>query len=223
MHRCPVLHNLPAVLQKRSRLLKKESTQYSLGPLPNVAEKQKLATTTRLRGTSIRIEYNYMKTDWFLTLRTARVWPCQMSWSVNVATQANVLAQSPFADCLPHRGSTIRRTSTTPVASALWRTSRVISPMESLSKASKSSSISRAVAGFGVAAASAPVREIDEDLDAFDNDSMGLMTLDVRHKADATGFVLVRRIVEPLCGRQSANGDCASTFACVATLTLQLI
>ena len=55
-----------------------------------------------------------------------------------------------------------------------------------------------AVAGFRVAAAGAAVRQVDEDLDALEDDVVGLLAVDVDHEADAAGVVLVARIVEPL-------------------------
>ena len=60
-----------------------------------------------------------------------------------------------------------------------------------------------AVAGFRIAAARAAVREVDEDLQSLDDDVVRLLALDVDHEADATGVVLVSRIVETLLDRES--------------------
>ena len=55
-----------------------------------------------------------------------------------------------------------------------------------------------AVAGFRIAAAGAAVRQIDEDLNALFDNVVGLLALDVGHKADAAGIVLLVRVVESL-------------------------
>ena len=55
-----------------------------------------------------------------------------------------------------------------------------------------------AVAGFRVAAACAPMRQVDEDLNPFFDDVVGFLALDVGHKAHAAGVMLVARVVKPL-------------------------
>jgi hypothetical protein len=56
----------------------------------------------------------------------------------------------------------------------------------------------RAIAGFGIAAGSAPVSEIDQDLDTLQNDVMRTMAFYAGHKTDATGIVFVTGMVEAL-------------------------
>ena len=59
----------------------------------------------------------------------------------------------------------------------------------------------RAIAGLRIAAASAAVRQIDQNLDALQNDVVRFLAVDVGDKADAAGVVLVGRIVKSLrCG-----------------------
>ena len=58
-----------------------------------------------------------------------------------------------------------------------------------------------AIAGFGIAAAGAAVGEVDQDLDAFDDDVVGFLALDVGDEADTAGVVLEARVVETLGGR----------------------
>ena len=58
-----------------------------------------------------------------------------------------------------------------------------------------------AVAGFRIAAAGAAMRQVDQDLNALDDDVVRFLTLDVGNEADAAGIVLVARIVETLRGR----------------------
>ncbi len=55
-----------------------------------------------------------------------------------------------------------------------------------------------AVAGFRIAAAGAAVRQVDQDLDALDDDVVGLVAVDVGDEANAAGIVLVSRVVETL-------------------------
>ena len=54
---------------------------------------------------------------------------------------------------------------------------------------------SRAVTGLRIAAAGAPVREVDENLDAFADDVVAFLAGNVRHKTNPTGIVLVARVV----------------------------
>ena len=56
----------------------------------------------------------------------------------------------------------------------------------------------RAIAGFRIAAASAAVRQIDQNLNALENDVVRFLALDVGYEADAARVVLVGRIVKPL-------------------------
>ena len=58
-----------------------------------------------------------------------------------------------------------------------------------------------AVAGFGVAAAGAAVSQIDQDFDAFDDDVVRFVALDVGDEAYPTGIVLMTRVIETLSGR----------------------
>ena len=55
-----------------------------------------------------------------------------------------------------------------------------------------------AVAGFRIAAASAAVRQIDQNLNALEDDVVRFLAFDIGHKADAAGIVLVSRIVKSL-------------------------
>jgi hypothetical protein len=57
---------------------------------------------------------------------------------------------------------------------------------------------SRAVTGLRIAAAGAPVREVDENLDAFENDVVAFLTGNVRHKTNPACIVLVARVVQTL-------------------------
>ena len=56
----------------------------------------------------------------------------------------------------------------------------------------------RAVAGFRIAAARAPVRQIDQNLNALENDVVRFLAFDIGYKADAASIALVRRIVKSL-------------------------
>jgi hypothetical protein len=56
----------------------------------------------------------------------------------------------------------------------------------------------RAVASLRVAAARAAVRQVDQNLHAFENDVVRFPAFDIRDKADATPIVLVPRIVKTL-------------------------
>ena len=58
-----------------------------------------------------------------------------------------------------------------------------------------------AVAGLRIAAAGAAVRQVDQDLDALDDDVVRFVTLDVGDEADAAGVVFSARVVETLRGR----------------------
>ena len=55
-----------------------------------------------------------------------------------------------------------------------------------------------AVAGFRIATAGAPMRQVDEDLNPLFDDVVGFLALDIGHKTHAAGVVLVARIVKPL-------------------------
>ena len=52
-----------------------------------------------------------------------------------------------------------------------------------------------AVAGFRIAAAGAAVGQVDQDLDALDDDVVRLLTLDVGDEADSAGIVLMPGVV----------------------------
>ena len=55
-----------------------------------------------------------------------------------------------------------------------------------------------AIAGFRIAAAGAAVRQVDQNLDALDDDVVRLLALDVGDEADAAGIVLLARVVQAL-------------------------
>ena len=57
---------------------------------------------------------------------------------------------------------------------------------------------SGAVAGFGIATAGSSVGQVDEDLDALDDDVVISNPLDVRNEANSAGIVLIARVVEAL-------------------------
>ena len=61
----------------------------------------------------------------------------------------------------------------------------------------------RAVAGLRIAAAGAAVRQVDQDLDALEDDVVRFAPFDVGDEADAAGVVLMLRIVEALRRRQA--------------------
>ena len=56
----------------------------------------------------------------------------------------------------------------------------------------------RAVAGLRIATASAAMGQVDQNLDALENDVVRLPALDAGDKADAASVVLVLRAVQPL-------------------------
>ena len=55
-----------------------------------------------------------------------------------------------------------------------------------------------AVAGFRVAATRSPMGEVDENLNAFTNDLVRLLALDVRDEANTTGVALIGGVVKAL-------------------------
>ena len=57
---------------------------------------------------------------------------------------------------------------------------------------------SGAVAGLRIAAASTAMRQVDEDLNALDDDVVRFLTFDVGHEADTAGIVLKARVVKSL-------------------------
>ena len=57
-----------------------------------------------------------------------------------------------------------------------------------------------AVTSLGVAAASPPVREIDQNLNPPQDDVVRLVAVDIRHKTQATGVVFMTGVIEPLWG-----------------------
>jgi hypothetical protein len=59
----------------------------------------------------------------------------------------------------------------------------------------------RAVSRFRIAPASPAMREIDENLNALDDDVVRLLTLDARHETDSAGVVLELGVVKSLGGR----------------------
>ena len=54
------------------------------------------------------------------------------------------------------------------------------------------------VSGFRVAAAGAAVCKVDQDLDAFADDVMALVSTDAGHKSHAAGVVLMVGVVQTL-------------------------
>ena len=56
----------------------------------------------------------------------------------------------------------------------------------------------RAVAGFRIASASAAMRQIDQDLDAFLHDLVRLVAIQIHHEAHAAGVVLMTWVIESL-------------------------
>jgi hypothetical protein len=62
---------------------------------------------------------------------------------------------------------------------------------------------SSAVARFRIAAASAAMREVDQDLQALGDDVVRLHALDIDHETDATSVVFVSWIVETLLNWES--------------------
>ena len=64
---------------------------------------------------------------------------------------------------------------------------------------------SRAIAGLRIATASAAMRQVDQNLDALQDDVVRLPPLDVGDKADAASVMLVLRAVKSLSRRQSSK------------------
>ncbi len=60
-----------------------------------------------------------------------------------------------------------------------------------------------AIACFGIASAGPAVRQVDQNLDALDDDVVGFLPLDVRHEAHTTASVVLEkaRVIEALGGR----------------------
>ena len=56
----------------------------------------------------------------------------------------------------------------------------------------------RAIPGVRIAAASAAMGQVDEDLDALDDNVVGPLTVDAGDKPDATSIALVARVVKTL-------------------------
>ena len=63
----------------------------------------------------------------------------------------------------------------------------------------------RAVAGLRIATASAAMRQVDQNLDALQDDVVRFAPLDIGDKPDAAPVVLMLRAVESLSGRQSSK------------------
>ncbi len=61
----------------------------------------------------------------------------------------------------------------------------------------------RAVAGLRIAAAGASVRQIDQDLNALEDDIVRLVPGDIGYKTDAASIVLLLRVIEALSRRQA--------------------
>ena len=58
-----------------------------------------------------------------------------------------------------------------------------------------------AVAGLGIASAGTSVRQVEQHLDSLTDDVVTFVAAHVGHKSDATGVMLLRRMVETLSGR----------------------
>ena len=61
------------------------------------------------------------------------------------------------------------------------------------------------VASFRIAAAGAPVRQVQENLDPLGNDVVTLLPADAGNEPDSTSVVLVRRIIQALGRRQTVR------------------
>jgi hypothetical protein len=55
-----------------------------------------------------------------------------------------------------------------------------------------------AIAGLGIAAAGAPVGQVDQNLDTFEDDVVRPLALEIRNEANAAGIVLEARVVKAL-------------------------
>ncbi len=64
----------------------------------------------------------------------------------------------------------------------------------------------RTVSGFRVAAARAPVREIDKHFNSFTNNVVTLVSLDAGNEPNATGIVFVARVIQALSAWQPVDG-----------------
>jgi len=62
-----------------------------------------------------------------------------------------------------------------------------------------------AVAGARIAAGGSAMRQVLEEVERLLEDRVRAATVDLSDEAEATRVVLVRRIVQPLCVRQSAH------------------
>ena len=60
---------------------------------------------------------------------------------------------------------------------------------------------SGAVAGLRIAAARAAMRQVDQDLNALEDDVVRFAPGNIGHKADAAGIVLMLRVIETLSRR----------------------
>jgi hypothetical protein len=65
---------------------------------------------------------------------------------------------------------------------------------------------SGAIAGLGVATASATMGQVDQYLNAFENDVVRLVTFDAGYKPHPARIVLISRIIQTLGRRQTASG-----------------
>jgi hypothetical protein len=59
-----------------------------------------------------------------------------------------------------------------------------------------------AIAGLRIATARAPVRQVDQDLNAFEDNIVRFAPGNIRHKPDAARIVLKLRIIETLSRRE---------------------
>lgn len=78
----------------------------------------------------------------------------------------------------------------------------------------------RPIASIGLTTARAAVVEVVQHLDGLLQDAMGFPALHVDHEANATGLVLIRRIVKALLDRRPQGAACLALRS--ATLLLHV-
>ena len=71
---------------------------------------------------------------------------------------------------------------------------------------------SGAIPGLRIAPARAAMREIDQDLDALQDDVVRFPSLNIGDKADTAAIVLMLRTIQPLRLRQAQNMDNFRSF-----------
>jgi hypothetical protein len=63
------------------------------------------------------------------------------------------------------------------------------------------------------------VGQVDQNLDALQNDIVGFLTVDIGDKANAASIVLVGGVIEPLAGRKSGGEH---SFPSISWTTIRL-